>query len=120
LFSADRSIGCSATLQREFHMRRRLMAALLATGILPAAASDPQSWAEYEKAMAAACFAATGFKKPAADSAMIGFSDTVSMDAMIVTGIYPQAHMNNAKGRMLCLYNKANGTASAAEITDPQ
>ncbi len=99
----------------------RAVAAFLAVAIctLPTFASDPSSWAEYDREVAEACFKASGFKDPEAGSTVMLFDDSVGHDALIVSGTYPQAHMNNAKGEMLCLFNKATRTASVSEVMKP-
>ncbi len=76
--------------------------------------------AEYDREVAEACFKASGFKDPEAGSTVMLFDDSVGHDALIVSGTYPQAHMNNAKGEMLCLFNKATRTASVSEVMKPE
>lgn len=89
--------------------------AALLIGCAPA--SSPEAWSDYEKEVAAACFAATGFKDAEAHTKLIVFGDDIGRDALIVEGIYPQAHMNGAKGKMLCLFDKATRKAAVSEIT---
>ncbi|MBG1231429.1 hypothetical protein [Aestuariivirga litoralis] len=81
----------------------------------PALASSDAAWAALNKASAKACIAATGFKN-AKVSAPTGFSDTVGYDARIVTGTYPQKHMKNATGQMLCLYARKSKTVEVQEL----
>ncbi len=96
------------------NVRYLAVAAALAA---PAFASSPDAWAEYETEVKQACFAATGFKDPAAHTSIIGFDDAVGYDALIVTGVYPQPHMDGAKGEMLCLFDKKTRKAVAAEFS---
>jgi len=81
----------------------------------PAFASSDASWAALDKASAKACITATGFKN-AKVSAPTRFSDTLGYDARIVTGTYPQAHMKNAPGKMLCLYARKSKSAEVQEL----
>jgi len=81
----------------------------------PALASSDTAWAALDTASAKACIAATGFKNAKA-GAPTRFSDTVGYDARIVTGTYPQAHMKNAPGKMLCLYARKSKTAEVQEL----
>ena len=78
-------------------------------------ASTSGSWAALDKVSDSACVKASGFRK-ARVAASIHFSDAVGMDARIVSGIYPQAHMNNAHGRMLCLYSRKTGKTEVQEL----
>lgn len=41
------------------------------------------------------------------------------IDARLVTGTYPQAHMKGAKGTMLCLYNRKTRRAETQEAPAP-
>ncbi len=81
-----------------------------------APASSPDAWSDYEKEVTAACFEASGFKDAEAHTKLIMFGDDVGRDALIVEGIYPQPHMNGAKGEMLCLFDKATRKAAVSEI----
>ncbi len=96
--------------------RFAVFAAIAALFAFPAAASSPDAWAEHDQKVTEACFAATGFKDPKAHTKLIMFDDSVGYDALVVEGIYPQAHMNGEHGMMLCLFNKADGTAVVSEM----
>ena len=91
-----------------------LTIAVLLIGCAPA--SSPDAWSDYEKEVATACFAASGFKDAEAHTKLIVFGDDVGRDALIVEGVYPQPHMDGAKGKMLCLFDKATRTAAVSEI----
>jgi hypothetical protein len=80
----------------------------------PAFASSDQAWAENARAGRAACIKAANLLRPTV-SAVVGFSDTVGRDAMLVRGTYPQRHMKGAKGTMLCLYRRSTRSAEAQE-----
>ena len=79
-------------------------------------ASTSASWAALDKASASACVKAAGFRKPSVAKS-IHFSDAMGLDARIVSGIDPQAHMKNAHGRMLCLYSRKTGRAEVQELS---
>ena len=97
-------------------MTRIAIIAFAAALVLPAAASSDDAWAEHEKKVAEACFAASGFKDAKAHTKLMIFDDSVGMDALVVEGEYPQEHMKGEKGMMLCLYNKATDTAVTTEM----
>ena len=80
----------------------------------PAVASSPAAWAENNKAGRAACLKAAGLQRASA-SPVVGFSDVIGRDAMLVRGTYPQRHMKGAKGTMLCLYERRTKKAEAME-----
>jgi hypothetical protein len=68
-------------------------------------ASTTSAWMAVDKASEAACRKASGFPDAVAGPP-IHFSDRFLVDARLVKGTYPQAHMKGAKGAMLCLYNR--------------
>jgi hypothetical protein len=41
----------------------------------------------------------------------VDFDDRVGYTAMIIQGHYPQPHMKNQRGRVLCLFEKRSRTA---------
>lgn len=69
------------------------------------AASSTPAWMAVDKASEAACRKASGFPDAVAGPP-VHFSDRFLVDARLVKGTYPQAHMKGAKGTMLCLYNR--------------
>lgn len=81
---------------------------------LPAVASTPAAWSKLERDAKRSCLAASDFKRPRT-SEIVVFNDSVGQVAMLVTGIYRQAHMKGARGTNLCLYNPRNGSAAAEE-----
>ena len=97
-------------------IRLTLAAVLAAVAVMPALASSPDAWAEYEAKVTEACIAATGFKDAKAHTALIQFDDSVGMDALVIEGAYPQEHMKGEHGMMLCLYNKTTETAVVSEM----
>lgn len=90
-----------------------LAAALLALPVA-AAASSAASYAALDKRSAAACIKAAGLKRSRVGP-VVRFPDTMLIDARIVSGIWPQRHMNNAPATMLCLYNRKTGAVDAQE-----
>lgn len=70
-----------------------------------ATASSQSAWMAVDKASEAACKKASGFRDAVAGPP-VHFSDRFLVDARLVKGSYPQAHMKGAKGAMLCLYNR--------------
>ena len=99
-------------------IRTALPALVLAAGLVaPAAASSSDAWSEHEDAVTAACVAASGLNEAKAASDLILYDDSIGIDALVIAGGYPQAHMAGQVATMLCLYNKAEGTAAVSEIT---
>jgi hypothetical protein len=47
---------------------------------------------------------------------LVLFDDAVGYDALVVSGTYPQPHMKNQPGKMLCLFNKKTRKASVSEM----
>lgn len=89
------------------------LAALIAIAA-PASASTPAAWAAGNAAARTACLRAAGLRL-ATVSAPLVFSDTAGKTALLVTGRYPQSFMKNARGTMLCLYDRRTRRAEASE-----
>jgi hypothetical protein len=103
--------------RRILKMMRKTTFCLLffVAGIPPAQASSPDAWAELDKASAAACIAASGFKEARVEPS-VHFSDDIGFDVRVVSGVYPQAHMKGATGKMLCLYGRATKRVEVQEL----
>ncbi len=88
------------------------IAILLAT---PALAASSAAW---EKSMAQAtraCLKASNLRNAAVAGAPILFSDNAGKTALLVTGRWRPAHMNNARATMLCLYDRQTRKAETQE-----
>ncbi len=81
-----------------------------------AGASSPDAWADLFAKAQAACFKASGLKSPRPSASRRTFSDRV---LVLVSGRWPQPHMNNAKATFACLYAKGSGSAEAQELMTP-
>jgi len=107
---------------RDRGMIRRLAGAALAA-IIPimspilgaAMASSPDSWQELGQKSEAACLKAAKLRQAKAQAA-IPFEGAV---LRIVTGRYPQPHMQNAAATLYCLYDKRSGKAEISEPNAP-
>lgn len=91
---------------------------LLATLLLCAAgaqASTPEAWQEQDRRMLAACTELSGLKEVRAAGKPVLFDDRLGLTALVLSGRYPQAHMNNRAGRELCLYQRKTGKAYLSE-----
>lgn len=97
-------------------LRPLAIAALAAVCVGPACASSPDAQAAYEKEVSEACFKASGFKDAKAHTQLILFDDSVGVDALVVEGEWPQAHMKGRHGEMLCLFDKKTRTAAVSEL----
>lgn len=80
-----------------------------------AQASSADAWMAYDKAVLASCTKASSLKgvKPVGNPAQ--FDDQVGYTAVLLHGLYPQAHMKNQPGTELCLYNKKSKRAAVTE-----
>lgn len=76
-------------------------------------ASSEAAWKELADKAGETCMKASGFEDPAIVWTGLDFEDEA---ALLVSGTWPQAHMNGAKGAMLCLYDKQAGTTGLSEF----
>lgn len=80
-------------------------------------ASTPSEWDEHTRMVTARCIKASNLKAvTSVVSRPIEFSDEVGYTALLLLGLYPQPHMENQKGRELCLFNKKTQKAYINEI----
>jgi hypothetical protein len=64
---------------------------------------------------AAACVKASGLKDAKPAGQPMAYDDSVGMTALLVAGRYPQAHMKNRPGRVLCLFDRKKREAVVTE-----
>jgi len=95
-------------------MRRSIPLAIALASATSAWSATPASYAALDKASAAACAAASGFRNPIVH-APVRFADTSGIDARLVEGRWPQPHMKGRQGTMLCLYNRRARRAEVQE-----
>ena len=76
------------------------------SGVTLAQASSPFAWSAHDREVASACTEASGLNKAAAAGQPMVFDDSLGMTALVVTGRYPQPHMKNQPGRVLCLFDR--------------
>lgn len=93
-------------------MKAGVLLGLMACDLVHATA--PDAWAAYYKQVTASCVEASGLRdaRPLGDP--VDFDDRVGYTAMVIQGRYPQSHMKNKRGRMLCLFDKRSQTAHIA------
>jgi hypothetical protein len=72
-----------------------------------AIASSPDAMAQHQKEVIFTCLAASGFRNARPIGEIIVFGDDVGYDALRVRGNYPQIHMNNQAGKVLCLFDRS-------------
>lgn len=94
---------------------RLLLAACLVALAVPAAAATPAAMAQGLSDAKAACRKASGLRNAATLGKPVMFSDTAGQTAVLVTGIWRPRHMKNARGTMLCLYDRAGRVAEVQE-----
>ena len=80
-----------------------------------AQASSPDAWSAHDKEVAAACVKASGLKNAKPAGQPMAYDDSVGMTALLVAGRYPQAHMKNRPGRVLCLFDRKKREAVVTE-----
>ncbi|HEY9769889.1 MAG TPA: hypothetical protein V6C71_15575 [Coleofasciculaceae cyanobacterium] len=72
---------------------------------VPTLASSPDAWSEYYQKVTKSCLKASKLSNSQLRGKIISFSD-IGYEALLVQGQYPQPHMNNQVGQMLCLFNQ--------------
>jgi len=79
-----------------------------------ALATAPDASAAYDKEVIASCIQASGLRdaRPAGEAA--NFDDRVGYTALIIKGRYPQPHMKNRSGRVLCLFERRSKISHVA------
>jgi len=98
---------------------RKSVLALVAAGVTmtgaTAGASTTKEWQAAAAQAQAACSKASGLRdvKAVGDPAI--FDDTSPLTAVLIKGVYPQAHMKGQAGTMLCLYDRKTRRARAVE-----
>lgn len=101
-------------------VRVLLLALPLALIAPPVLATAPAARAAADRATARACRSVSGLKDARVEGGPVRFSDTISMDARLVRGIWPQPHMKGAKAQMLCLYDRRAHRAEVQEWPGPK
>jgi hypothetical protein len=69
-------------------------------------AASPAAWLAHDQEAAAACMKASGLKNARAIGRPMVYDDRIGLTALLVSGRYPQPHMKNRPGRMLCLFDR--------------
>jgi hypothetical protein len=73
---------------------------------------------DYEKEVTAACIRASGLTDAKPAGKLVVFDDRLGVSAIVIQGEYPQKHMKNAQGRVLCLFHNKTRTPYISEATD--
>ena len=73
--------------------------------------TTPDAWAAYEKEVVSACVAASNLLDAKPGGKLLDFDDRIGFTAVVIDGRYPQPHMRNKCGRVLCLFDKQTRTA---------
>ena len=79
-----------------------------------AMASSPAAWSAHDREVAESCSKASGLKNAVATGKPIVFDDRVGVTALLVSGRYPQPHMKNQLGRVLCLFDRKSREATVS------
>lgn len=78
-------------------------------------ASSPDAWATHNKLVASSCVKASGLRDARPIGDPVDFDDRVGYTALLIQGHYPQPHMKNKIGRVLCLFDKRSRTPYVSE-----
>lgn len=87
------------------------------TGSSVVEASSSNAWKEYHKKVFTKCSKISALKNPK----QIGSIEPmviqeIDYGAILLSGKYPQPHMNNATGNFICLFNNKEGTCTCSEV----
>lgn len=93
------------------HVELRHLTLAFIIAVAPAQSATPDAWSEHQREVVAACILASNLRNPKVGGDFVDFDDRVGYTAVIIDGRYPQAHMKNKRGRVLCLFDKRNRTA---------
>jgi hypothetical protein len=96
-------------------MKNLPLALLLLVAAGPALASSDQAWQAQERDMRERCLAASQLQHARIAGEPVLFDDRLGISALLLSGRYPQPHMQGQRGRELCLYQRSSGTAHIAE-----
>ena len=97
---------------------KRMKGALLSVALLSSAAaqaSSAEAWQQSHQVMTQACINASHLSKVRVLGEPIEYDDSTGYSALLLEGRYPQRHMNNKRGRELCLFQRSSGRASISE-----
>jgi hypothetical protein len=72
--------------------------------------STPEAWTAHEKEVVSACAAASNLRDATPGGRLVEFEDRVGFTAVVIDGRYPEPHMKNKRGRVLCLFDKRTRT----------
>ena len=78
-----------------------------------AAASSPEAWEKLGQKTDTACLCASNLNEAKVVWKDLYFSQHT---AALIVGRYPQPHMKNQQGAVMCLYNKTTGKAEVTEF----
>ena len=83
-------------------------------------ASPPEAWSEHERKVIETCTKASGFREAKAEGDIMLFPDEVGYSALFIRGHYPQLHMKNREGLVLCMFNRSTNKAYVTEAPNYQ
>lgn len=73
-------------------------------------AASPDAWTTHHRQVASSCVKASGLRDARPAGAPVDFDDRVGYTAIVIQGRYPQPHMENRSGGVLCLFEKRSRT----------
>lgn len=91
---------------------RWLLPILLA---VPAAASTAEAFNAADRDATAQCIAKADLRAAIVRPGRVRYSDTLGVDAMLVSGIWKQPQMQGRRATMLCLFHRGSRTAEVVE-----
>jgi hypothetical protein len=83
-------------------------------------ASSPEAWAEHDRKVIEMCIKASGFREAKAEGDVMLFPDEIGYSALFIRGRYPQLHMKNREGLLLCVFNRSTHEAYVTEAPNYQ
>jgi hypothetical protein len=109
-------IGCFQPLTGHSMQYLRAASLLVAASVAGMAlAASPAAWSAHDREVAASCVKASGLKQARAAGLPMVYDDRVGLTALLVSGRYPQPHMKNRPGRVLCLFDRKKRAAFVTE-----
>lgn len=81
-------------------------------------ASSSDAWEEHFQEVKQQCLSATDLLKAKPVGEIMSFDDSVGFDALLIRGLYPQPHMNQQPGMVLCLFDRGTRKAYITTADD--
>lgn len=77
--------------------------------------ASPDAWTAHYRQVVSSCIKASGLSDARPAGVPVDFDDRVGYTAIVIQGHYPQPHMEDRNGRVLCLFEKRSRTPYVAD-----